>query len=255
MAAKRFDSRGGFARTLVVLGVSALLAGCAAQSGSGSAATSVAPSAAAPATVAPTAAPSSAPSSSPAAEANPSAGAALALCAMTPEPCPLVAGTYSTQPFVFPYLFTIDAEWTNDRAWPHGGEIYLPTGAVQWASGVTKGSRDGTQLTIGQTPADFVDFLRKQKGFTVSQPTPVTIGGVAGQSVDLLTNEIRERGIYMIAEDVANVDPGEKIRFFLVPMSDDMVIMTIDAFKAAGFDDFAAQAQPVIDSIEWQPVP
>ena len=171
---------------------------------------------------------------------------------MSPNPCPLAAGTYSTQPFMLPFLFTIDAEWTNDRAWAHGGEIYLPIGAVQWASGVKNGTSGGKRVTIGQTPTDFVAFLRKEKGFTVSDPSPVTIGGVAGQSVDLVTNSTATHGIYFFPEDAANVDAGEKIRFFLVPKNGDMAVITIDAFKAEQFDAFAAQAQPVIDSINWQ---
>jgi hypothetical protein len=204
-------------------------------------------------------APTSAASGSPATAAPvPSAsqgasGSSLALCAVTPGPCELAAGTYSTAPFVFPFEFTVGAGWTNDRDWPHGGEIYLPIGAVQWASGVVKGTSGGSTTPIGPTPADFVAFLHKEPGFTVGVPTPVTIGGLGGQSVDLTTNGVAVQGLYFFAEDAANVDAGEKIRYFLLPKGTDMVVMTMDAFKAAQFEEFAAQAQPVIDSIMWAP--
>ena len=170
----------------------------------------------------------------------------LALCAITPNPCPIAAGTYSSAPFIVPFLFTVGDGWTDDRAWPHGGEIALPTGAVQWATAVSARARN-----VSATPADFIAFLRKTKGFTVSQPTPVTIDGVSGQQVDVLTNKAAVSGLFSIEEDAFNVNAGERFRFFVLDKGGETVILTIDAFKAKQFDEFAGQAQPVIDSIKW----
>ena len=74
---------------------------------------------------------------------------------------------------------------------------------------------------------------------------------MSGQQFDLLTNTTAVSGLFSIAEDEFNVDAGEKIRFFVLDMAGGTVILTIDAFKAADFDAFAGQAQPVIDSIKW----
>ena len=236
-----------------------LLVGCGGAAGTPTAATSLAAPSAAPSVVSspsirasPSAAPSSGTAPSPSA-----AAAAVPLCAKEMNPCPITAGTYSAIPFRPTFEFTITDPWQNDRAWPDGGEIAKDAGAVQWASGVTTGYKfglSGISTPIGPKPADFIDYLKSFKAFTVSDPMPVTIDGVSGQQVDVLTNKTAPvRGIFVITHDAFNLDPGEKIRFFVLDKDGHTVILTIDSFKAADFDAFAKVAQPVIDSITWVP--
>jgi hypothetical protein len=235
-----------------------LLVGCGGAAGTPSAATSLAAPSAAPSVVSspsiqvsPSVAPSASTAPSPSA-----ADAAVPLCAKEMNPCPLTAGTYSAIPFTPTFEFTITDPWQNDRAWPDGGEIAKDSGAVQWASGVTTGYKfglAGIATPIGSKPADFIDYLKSFKGFTVSDPIPVTIDGVSGQQVDVLTRRTAVHGIFVIAHDAFNLDAGEKIRFFVLDKDGRTVILTIDSFKAADFDAFAEVAQPVIDSITWVP--
>jgi hypothetical protein len=199
--------------------------------------TTLVPSAEPTATATPTPGPTASPPPSPTGPA--------ALCAEGfAAPCTLDAGAYTTAPFEAAFSFVLSSAWQNDRAWPHGGEIFLPAGAVQWGSGVKEGSVKGVRLDIGPTPADF---------FAVSDAIPVTIGGVSGQQVDVLTNTIEAPGIFLIEEDAYNLAAGEKVRFYVLDKGGTTVVLTMDAFKAAEFDDFAVDAQPVIDSIAWIP--
>jgi hypothetical protein len=188
----------------------------------------------------------------------PSAGASVAatpLCAKEFTACSLEAGTYSTTPFEPAFDFTIAGPWQNDRAWPDGGEIATADGAVQWASGVTTGFKEGIEnlgTPIGPKPADFIDYVQSFKGFTVTDPVPVTIDGVEGQQIEVSTNDTGVHGFFVITHDAFNVDAGEKIRFYVLDKDGQTVILTMDSFKEAGFDAFADVAQPVIDRVKWE---
>lgn len=176
------------------------------------------------------------------------------LCAHEFTGCQIPAGTYSTEPFEHPFEFTVTETWTNNRAWPHGGEIGTPEGdaAFQWASGVDTGTMDGQTVEIGPEPNDVIDFLRGFEGFTVSEPTEVTIDGVSGQQVDVLTNETSAPGILRFAEDALNLAPGEKVRYIVLDKDGATVLLIVDAFEQDQFEDFLARVEPILASITWQ---
>lgn len=189
------------------------------------------------------------------ASASSAASTSGTLCAKAFVPCPLPAGTYSSAPFEHPFKFTIIGDdWTNDRAWPHGGAATRGgSNAFFWASGVESGVIDRVTTPIGPTPADFIAHLRKFAGFTVSEPVPVTIDGVSGSQVDVLTNDIAAEKMYLIPEDAFNVSPGEKLRFIVLDMDGETVILFLDSFKAPDFDAFLAEVgQPILDGLTWE---
>jgi hypothetical protein len=177
-----------------------------------------------------------------------------ALCAKAFVPCPLPAGTYSSAPFEHPFTFTISGEdWTNDRAWPHGGSTTRSgTNAFLWASGVESGVIAGATSPIGPTPADFIAHLRKFDGFTVGDPIPITVDGISGSYVDVLTNDMVAEKVYLIPEDAFNLSAGERLRFIVLDIDGAAVILIVDSFKAADFDAFMAEvAQPILDGLAW----
>jgi hypothetical protein len=193
-----------------------------------------------------TASPSSAPvATAPPASASAAAPSPLALCAKGHTPCDLTAGTYSTAPFVKPFLVTVGPGWANDRAWPHGGEI-ANAGRVylEWGSGFTS--------VPGSSASDLVGYIQSFKGFKVSPPVPVTIGGVTGVSVDVSTNSTEARAFLTIPEDAYNLGPGEKVRFIVVDADGSPVMIMVEVPKADDFDDEISAIQPVLDSIVWQ---
>jgi hypothetical protein len=242
-----FDARrAGLAMALVV----AFAYGCG-PSGTASVAPSPSPSQVASPSASPSAAAES--PSPPAPSPSPSVVAADALCAHEFTTCEIAAGTYSTAPFVHPFSFTVAEAWQNNRAWPHGGEIAQPIGGFDWISGLTSGNGGTTNATLGvdPDPAAFIQFLKSLGGLTVSGPTDVTIGGLAAQQLDVETSE-QILGILQFPEDAWNVDVGEKIRFFVLEIEGDTVVLIVDAYTVAAFDDFVALTQPLVDSITWE---
>jgi hypothetical protein len=107
-------------------------------------------------------------------------------------------------------------------------------------------------VTLGPAPADFIAFLNKPKGWVVSKPVAVTIGGVAGQQVDVATRKVGIRAVFTIPEDAFNVDAGEKVRFIVLDKGGTRVVLMVDAFKEKDFNDVVALEQPILDSILWQ---
>jgi hypothetical protein len=174
---------------------------------------------------------------------------------MDGTPCPVSAGTYSTTPFVHPFLVTIGDGWTNDRAWAHGGELADPSGLgyLQWGSGFTGGmGPSGKTIAIGPTGDGVLDHFRSFKDFTVSPVEDVTIGGKTGKAVDVTTNGAGQSGILQIPEDNYNLGPGEKVRLMVFDIDGSAVALMVDIPKAKDFDAEMAAMQPVLDTIVWQ---
>jgi hypothetical protein len=196
-----------------------------------------------------------APSAEPSSAAPSTATGTGTLCAKGFETCPIPAGTYSSAPFEHPFTFTISGDdWTNDRNWVHGGSMTKAgANSFLWASGVVSGQVGGTAVEIGPMPADFIAHLRKFDGFTVSEPVPVTVDGVSGSQVDVLSNDIGAGGMFLLPEDGFNLSPGEKTRFLVLNKDGATVILFVESFKAATFDAFMADvAQPLLDGLTWQ---
>ncbi len=127
------------------------------------------------------------------------------------------------------------------------------TNAFMWASGVESGMVNGTATPIGPTPADFIAHLRKFPGFTMTEPVPVTVDGISGSKVDILSNGVEAPGMFVIPEDAFNMGPGEKIRFIALDKDGATVILMVNSFVAADFDQFDSEVgQPMLDGLTWE---
>jgi hypothetical protein len=240
-----------FVRGLIVGVVAAAIVGCASPGGT------VAPSASeAGSAASPSGASASAPATAEASVASPSTGTGDgALCAKEFERCPIAAGTYTTDAFTDPFTFTIEGgDWTNDRNWPHGGSMTKGgANSFLWASGVVSGNVGETTVAIGPTPSDFIAHLKKFEGFTVSAPIPVTVGGISGSQVDLLSNGVSAAGMFLLPEDGFNLSQGEKVRFLVLDKDGSTVILFVESLDAKTFDSFMAETgQPLLDGLAWR---
>jgi len=177
---------------------------------------------------------------------------ANALCATDQQPCPIEAGTYTTDPFEPPFTFTVDDGWSSDRVFADGGQVSKGTGGFVWASGVTSGrvADDGADIEPGVD--GFLAHLERFDGFDLSEPTDTTIGGEPAVQIDVTTNDVQARGLYFVKEDAMNLSPGEKARFFLLERDGTTVILILEAYAATDFDAFVAATQPLIASIAWE---
>jgi hypothetical protein len=238
-------------RALIACVVAAAIVGCASPGGSAAPSSSQAGSSTNSASAS-----ASAPATAGSSVASPSTGAGDgALCAKEFEPCPIAAGTYTTDAFTDPFTFTIEGEdWSNDRNWPHGGSMTKAgANSFLWASGVVSGKVGQETVPIGPTPSDFIAHLGKFDGFTVSEPIPVTVDGVSGSQVDVLSNDVSAGGMFLLPEDAFNLSPGEKTRFLVLDKDGATIILFVESYDAATFDTFMAETgQPLLDDLAWR---
>jgi len=241
------DPQGHAAQIIALAASVALAIGCGATT------TSPSQTAASPS---PTQSPTPTPGSSASVLSTQSLGTSpLALCAKDFNGCPVPAGTYSTAPFVHPFLVTIGAGWTNDRDWPHGGSLTSGSGGLlEWGSGFTGGTDPtGVPVTLKPTSDALLAYVRSVKGFTVAPEVPLTIGGKTGRSVDVSTNKTSADGLLDIPEDSYNLGSGEKVRLIVFDVSDPSPLMImVEVPMANDFVAAIAAMQPVLHSIVWQ---
>lgn len=233
------------------IGVAFVFAAC------GGSAPATSPAATSPATLPESSTPVA--SSLPTDEATPSpASSTLAtsdpspLCATDQRPCDLKAGTYTTEPFDAAFTFEIGGGWSSERVFAHGGAISKGEAAFFWASEVRGGTVDGARVPIGPEPDDFLAHLARYEGFTIGEPSQVTIGGVTGRQVDVTTNETDAPGFLAVPEEPLNFDAGEKLRFFVLDKEGKTVILIVDAWHEAEFEAFVDETTPLIESITWE---
>ena len=177
-----------------------------------------------------------------------------ALCNEGQEPCPLEPGTYSAAPFEPAFTFLLEDEWVNDIAVADAGALSQQMGGIFWTSGVTRGTVGGAGVTIEPTAGGFVAFLQSLSatGMTVSAPTPTTVDLVEGQQIDVATNDVRASGLYFAASDTFNLGPGEKARFIVLDHAGVTVVLVLEAFAEADFDQWLETVAPVVESISWE---
>jgi hypothetical protein len=239
--------RGRASRILGVVAFSALVGACGNQ-----AAATVAPASVPSNTPAASSVPSETPSAAPSIAASPSATAAK-LCAREFEACPLPAGTYRAAPFEPGFTFTIEGDdWTNHRAWPHGGGVGYKDGAFWWMSGATVGFVDGKAVKIGEGNDAVITYLRGFEDWTIQNPEPITTDGVSGVSVDVITGPKPRESMMQFPEDAFNTDPNERIRWILFEKDGQVVQFLLDAFKKGNYDAVSSRIQPIIDSVAWE---
>lgn len=107
-------------------------------------------------------------------------------------------------------------------------------------------------MTIGSTADDLLTYVRSFKDYTMSSTVPVTIGGMAGRSVDISTNKVLKRGWLLIPEDNHNLVPGEKVRVMVFDLSGSAVMIMVEVPKEKDFEADIAAIQPVLDSFVWR---
>src|SRR5215203_2143466 len=125
-------------------------------------------------------------------------------------------------------------------------------------------SKPGTLETV-DAPKDLVGWLQHHPYLKTSKPQPVTIGGVKGVQLDVLVEVPKD---YSVDPEC---DPGECLN--IAPLSNDQesaIFMAVNKRKVIvledvkgdtvmiwyaappdEFDEFAPEAQKVVDSVKW----
>ena len=179
---------------------------------------------------------------------------------------PLPAGEYVTEEFKPPMSFDLDTGWTrggtelrdawdmrdleNDAFWlvfTTPEEVYVPNGSGG--------------LKIVPAPEDMVAWLQENPYLKTERPKPTSVGGEKGVQFDAIVSSVPEvpecydcpdLGLFHeIAGATAGVEKGEKLRFIVLKNVKGKTVTIMVETTPAGFEEFTAKSQKVIDSVKW----
>ena len=226
-----------------------------------------------PATPVPTATSTPSPTSNPGLPLNPDRQACLEGYAGCLGP--LAAGAHTATQFGVD--FTVPAGWTNPV--DTGDWLLLgPQGATspEWIalfrdaviSGQNAECTPQPRPELGHTVDDMVSYLTHHPGLVTSPPEPVSIGGLSGTRLDVsLAPSWRQscpfNGAFTVmymTQDRADpgyfwvTDPTEHQRMaFLDDGTGGVMVVAINSASAAGFDELARVATPIVDTLTFRP--
>ena len=202
---------------------------------------------------------------------------------------PIHGNTTSWRPEWGALQYEVPDGWANKADWP---DSFTLTPAADYATVDASGDYPGAfhEITLlshpaaalqnpACTPAEAKDvpatvdgligYIRGLPGIKATAPTPVTVGGLKGSFVDIqiapdwkgscLDDPGVLHAVYLTRQDVPNdayqldIMPGERQRVMFVDIGGLAVVgIVISASDATSFDDFTAQAMPIIESMTFK---
>jgi hypothetical protein len=192
------------------------------------------------------------------------------------EANPLQPGEYRTEEFEPSFSFRVGKGWKNGT--PEAFDVMLLTGGRTDRLGavnvqrVYEPSKSGSPI-VSSTPKDLVGWLEHHPYLKTSDPEPVSVGGVEGQQLDVvvakdLPEDYHSGVCSPIAEPEECVDLFwlsthghspifvlESDKFRLIVLQTELSGQTVAlgyVSQSTNFDEFAPEAQKVIDTIEWE---
>ena len=185
----------------------------------------------------------------------------------------LQPGQYRTEEFEPSFSFRVGKGWKNDP--PEAFDILLlgqetgGLGAVN-VQRVYEPSKSGTPIVVN-APKDLVGWLEHHPYLKTSDPEPISVGGVKGLQLDVaVAKDLPEDYHSGVCSSIA--DPEECVDLFrvsthhspvfvsessklhLIVTKDELSGSTVAmgyASRSTNFDEFAPEAQKVIDTVEW----
>jgi hypothetical protein len=129
------------------------------------------------------------------------------------------------------------------------------------AQEVYKPTKTGTQNVV-EAPKDMVGWFQQHPYLQTDKPEPVTVGGVKGQQFDVVVEDMPEDysavggadcvDLFILSTGFTVCQPEEDKVRLTVPEDVKGETVTIGfASPATEFDEFAPEAQMVIDTVEW----
>ncbi len=186
----------------------------------------------------------------------------------------LQPGEYRTEEFEPSFSFRVGKGWKNDP--PEAFDILLlgqergGLGAVN-VQRVYEPSKSGTPIVVN-APKDLVGWLEHHPYLKTSDPEPISVGGVKGLQLDVtvakdLPEDYHSGACSSIADPEECVDifsvstpshspvfVSESSKLHLIVSKDELSGLTVTmgyASRSTNFDEFAPEAQKVIDTVEW----
>jgi hypothetical protein len=174
-------------------------------------------------------------------------------------------GEYHSVKFKPPLSFKVSKPWSIPEEqlsdWI-GLEYEGDTGDISFAN-VKEVFKPGT-TNVMEAPKDLVGWLQHHPYLKTSKPQPVSVGGVKGEQLEVLVDHLpKDPNAYCGTDclDIFYQSGGERIGYFkafnrerrvfvLEDVKGDTVVIWF-AGPPDTFDEFAPEAQKVVDSVKW----
>jgi hypothetical protein len=187
------------------------------------------------------------------------------------EPKALRPGTYRSEEFKPSLSFHVGKGWSSV---PQEASDWLPITRGQTAGlgfanvqEVYKPTRTGSANVV-DAPKDMVGWFQQHPYLQTSNPEPVTVGGVKGVQFDVVVGDLPQYYIPTCTSIVGNpncVDlfrvrtggpillaEGEKVGAIVLEDVKGETVTIGFVSRATEFDEFAPEAQKVLDSVKWR---
>src|SRR5215207_9310687 len=183
--------------------------------------------------------------------------------------CPQVLGPgeYHSVTFKPPLSFKVGKGWENAaEQLPAFIELGYEGGTgVNYLTfaNVKEVFKPGT-LEVVDAPKDLVGWLQRHPYLKTSKPQPVTVGGVKGEQLDVLVEDLpKDYSVDPECSDCVDIAPlsndqeaaiFQEVNKRKVIVLEDLKGDTVMIWFAAPpdeFDEFAPEAQKVVDSVKW----
>jgi hypothetical protein len=131
---------------------------------------------------------------------------------------------------------------------------------------VYKPTRTGTPNVV-DAPEDIVGWFRRHPYLDTTEPEPTTVGGVEGVQIDVIVEDLPEsyRGVCLRITGADCVDIARfgddqilahpkvaKARLIVLKGVEGETVTMYFGSPRAEFDEFAPEAQKVVDSVKWR---
>jgi hypothetical protein len=189
-----------------------------------------------------------------------------------PQASTLPAGTYTSRAFQPAVTYTLPAGWENPADSPDFFQL-RPTGSDSEGIYLFNDPKPASQATdcpetaqplAGGSSAEMVAWIRSLPGLVVSEPVPVTIGGLTGVSLDLgIVNGWTASCPFADGTPTVPLFVGtngdfrwviagnEQLRLALLDGPDGTVVVDVDAFDGRVMGQLLAAADPIVKSFSF----
>jgi len=188
-----------------------------------------------------------------------------------PQPLPedqqeLRPSVYGSEEFEPSLSFRVGVGWstsppeTSDALFIVHGET-TGIGFVN-AQEVFKPTKSGTPNAV-EAPEDMVGWFQRHPYLQTDNPEPATVGGVKGVQFDVVVEDVPEDYYSVCGSDCVglfrlsaggfpvSLVEGDKVRLFVLEEVKGETVSLGFVSPATEFDEFAPEAQKVIDTVEW----
>jgi hypothetical protein len=188
----------------------------------------------------------------------------------------LAAGRYGTTDILVPFSYVVPAGWENpavnegsymlqhqgSRAGSDDAVFVWPDPVVASQDPCTKAAEPG----VGRSVDAIVAWLTAHPGLITTEPTPVTIGGLDGQMLDVRkdpawTSACTDGTVNLFVHEGTITDPfwwaiNDKYReryYFLDAGNGRVVLIDIETVTPDTQESFLAEAVPIVESFDFTP--